>query len=139
MLKWTFKRLPVLSFAKRRTEVIREEVNFSPFTYEGAWDSILRFYKEHEDEIAFGVISRAPFQSIEQYNYLKDKLEDMDVMLLLPEEEGEAGSIEVFELQDRHFYYFKDLNREMKLGHLPKVPENMEPRNKVQDCSGTIN
>jgi len=63
----------------------------------------------------------------------------MDVMLLLPEEEGEAGSIEVLNFMDRHFYYFKDLNREMKLGHLPKVPENMEPRNKVQDCSGTIN
>ena len=109
-------------------DVIREVKDYPRYAYEGTWDAVLQSVKEYEDEIDFVVISRTAFQSIEEYQYLGIKLDLMGVMLLLPEEDLQAGWDEVLEILNSHYYYFKEINRETKLGLLNKMPDNI-PKN----------
>jgi len=48
----------------------------------------------------------------------------MDITLLVPEEKCKAGVDQTFELMENFYPFFKRSIRELKLGHLIKMPDN---------------
>ena len=112
-------------------KVFREEVDYKPAEYKKAWKDLLKLYKKNH-QVNLAVADYSAFQTTEEFNYVRKKLKKRGIMLLIPEEEGRAGCDAVFKLMRLFFPVFKELQREIRLGHLNEEPKAM--MNPDEDC-----